>query len=324
MRLLRASDVDGLSAPRAVTIFPGGFMKLRPLLEFSREKIINILRANGVEWRSDGSNLENNFLRNRIRNCVLPKLREAAAFTDAIGRLADAKINMEEAADAIAFCADECIARRNISGGMLAGDLRHLPAAICRKIVAKFLDANGVGVRKSRVAPLVDGIRRGKSVTLSAGGERFIHWDGEYLKISERKVPLRWHVENLKIGTHTLPTGDALRIEEVEPGSPLLRNLRTVDTAKMCCAAIPAGANISAENYAANRRYVRFGHRRARKLGDILPAKIYGGSGRDRLPVVFANGEICWVPGLPVADIFCIKDGCESALLLTYLRRAFS
>ena len=49
---------------------------LRPLLVFSREEIEEFATERRLEWREDQSNAENKYLRNQIRNRLLPVMKE--------------------------------------------------------------------------------------------------------------------------------------------------------------------------------------------------------------------------------------------------------
>ena len=71
MRILRGSGLYGLSSilPRRSC---GGFEIVRPLIEVSRKEVMDYLKRNGYRYRIDPSNLENTFLRNKIRNNLLP------------------------------------------------------------------------------------------------------------------------------------------------------------------------------------------------------------------------------------------------------------
>ena len=53
-----------------------GLLFLRPLLKTSRAQIESYLSQKGQDWRTDSSNGENNFLRNKIRNALVPFLDE--------------------------------------------------------------------------------------------------------------------------------------------------------------------------------------------------------------------------------------------------------
>ncbi|MGD0152931.1 MAG: tRNA lysidine(34) synthetase TilS [Thermacetogeniaceae bacterium] len=68
--IMRGTGPGGLAGipPRR-----GGIV--RPLLCASREEIAAYCRTAGLDWRSDASNLDPEFLRNRIRHSLLPVLR---------------------------------------------------------------------------------------------------------------------------------------------------------------------------------------------------------------------------------------------------------
>lgn len=50
----------------------------RPLLCFSRKEILAYAHANGIEWREDSSNKKDDYLRNKLRNKILPLLDEVS------------------------------------------------------------------------------------------------------------------------------------------------------------------------------------------------------------------------------------------------------
>ena len=74
IRLLRGANSWGLSSMRAVSQVEGVTF-LRPLLKSSREEIEAFLRARGVAaWAQDSSNNDSEYLRNYLRNKVLPEI----------------------------------------------------------------------------------------------------------------------------------------------------------------------------------------------------------------------------------------------------------
>ena len=48
---------------------------IRPLLDFRKEVLSDFLKENGFEWREDASNQDSKYMRNRVRNELLPLLR---------------------------------------------------------------------------------------------------------------------------------------------------------------------------------------------------------------------------------------------------------
>jgi len=67
MRILTGTGFHGLRG-----ISPSRDMIIRPLLWATTEEIYSYLKENGIQWREDRSNAENHYLRNFIRNRVLP------------------------------------------------------------------------------------------------------------------------------------------------------------------------------------------------------------------------------------------------------------
>jgi tRNA(Ile)-lysidine synthase len=71
MRILRGSGLSGLSAIK----WRNGNI-IRPLLGTNREEIIEHLKQNSIVYRTDKTNKKNLFLRNKIRNKLIPQLEK--------------------------------------------------------------------------------------------------------------------------------------------------------------------------------------------------------------------------------------------------------
>lgn len=75
-RLLRGAYLSGLQGMQAESVVPQSHMRLlRPLLSFSKQAIEKTAQQNGWSWVEDESNQSLRFLRNRLRQRVLPELR---------------------------------------------------------------------------------------------------------------------------------------------------------------------------------------------------------------------------------------------------------
>ncbi len=87
MNLLRGTGPDGLKG-----IDPVRGNLIRPLIDVSRSEIVAWLRESSVKYCIDGSNDNNTFRRNSIRNELLPKLiaEYNPSLPDALVRLASA------------------------------------------------------------------------------------------------------------------------------------------------------------------------------------------------------------------------------------------
>ncbi len=71
MRIFKGDSLEDLSfIPRVRHKF------LRPLLDLSREEIENYLKAKNQSWRTDSTNSDINYLRNKIRHKLIPLLNQ--------------------------------------------------------------------------------------------------------------------------------------------------------------------------------------------------------------------------------------------------------
>lgn len=71
INLSKASGINGLSGIPA-----NDNHILRPLLNFTKEEIYEFAKGNNIEYREDLSNKKSDYLRNKIRNEIVPKLLE--------------------------------------------------------------------------------------------------------------------------------------------------------------------------------------------------------------------------------------------------------
>jgi len=76
-RILRGTGVAGLQGIASARQWLPGLGLVRPLLPFRRREIVDYLHAIGQPWREDATNAGQDFTRNKIRNDLLPRLREA-------------------------------------------------------------------------------------------------------------------------------------------------------------------------------------------------------------------------------------------------------
>mgnify|MGYP001572914357 FL=1 len=71
INLSRGTGLDGLTGIPEIN---GSVV--RPLLEFSRDEILDFATHEHIKWREDGSNQNTKYLRNKLRHSVIPLLKE--------------------------------------------------------------------------------------------------------------------------------------------------------------------------------------------------------------------------------------------------------
>ncbi|MDR2456939.1 MAG: tRNA lysidine(34) synthetase TilS [Clostridiales Family XIII bacterium] len=76
LRLIRGTGIQGLSGIKCKSVFRKEFELVRPMLNFSKDEILEYLAAEKIEFVSDESNFENEYKRNKIRNKLIPYLEK--------------------------------------------------------------------------------------------------------------------------------------------------------------------------------------------------------------------------------------------------------
>jgi tRNA(Ile)-lysidine synthase len=103
-RLLRGTGLQGLRGIAGRRPLRPGVALVRPLLGVTRGQVLAFLQSEGQDYRSDSSNLDPAFTRNRIRHELLPLLAEKynPAVVEVLARLAEQAADVYEQEEALA------------------------------------------------------------------------------------------------------------------------------------------------------------------------------------------------------------------------------
>lgn len=298
-RLLRGTGVRGAAAMRAVE--PGGAGRpgrLRPLLGLRRAQILGWAGAHGLAWAEDESNAELRFTRNALRHRLLPVAEDL--FPAAVPTLARAAAHFAEAdvllgelaAIDAAACGAPALRGAHLVALRRAGFLA-LSAARQVNLLRWLLRASAAPSPGS--VPLGEALRQLRAcdpahpLRLPLGAWACCAYrDRVWVEPAEPALPqgLRWQGEAvMRWG------GDEVRLTEAI-GEGLDRNrLECAGEVRLA----PRGEGLRLRLHPARPR------RELRKLCQeaAIPAWL-----RDRLPVLWVDGEPAWVGGIGVAAEF--------------------
>ena len=130
MHLIRGTGLKGLGA-----IAPKRERLVRPMLEITRQEVLAFLEEYHVAYRTDSSNLEDQFLRNRLRHHVLPLLeQENPRFAQNTSAMALRLRRDEQALQSISIP----------EYPLKVSDLRQRHPAVRARILERFLKDHGV------------------------------------------------------------------------------------------------------------------------------------------------------------------------------------
>jgi len=137
MRLSRGAGTTGLSAPRPVQDWGREGRRLRPLLGVSREELREALTEAKGRWREDGSNVQGEYFRNRVRRAVVPAWVEAAG-RDAVQGAAWSRRLLAEDDAALEAWLDE-LAPVDCDGSLNLNVLKSRPVGVWRRALQRWL-----------------------------------------------------------------------------------------------------------------------------------------------------------------------------------------
>ncbi|MBX7121765.1 MAG: tRNA lysidine(34) synthetase TilS [Opitutaceae bacterium] len=174
MRLARGSGTAGLAAPRPIQRFREGWFHVRPLIGLSKLEIESALGEIAVPWRVDSTNAKLDFLRNRMRNQVLPTWIKAAEPRDALSGAGLSRSLLQEDDDALELWVDRIRAQRGLTVNLRA--LEGAPRAVVRRVLQRWrasLAHRAGDLSRQGFEVLLDAVERGTATRLSMGRNGF-------------------------------------------------------------------------------------------------------------------------------------------------------
>lgn len=144
MHLLRGTGLKGLGA-----IAPQRGKIIRPMLSITREELLVFLNEYHIDYRTDSSNLGDDFLRNRLRHRVMPLLKQENPRLAENLSAAALRLRQDEQALQELSVMDE---------PLQVSVVAQKPAAIRYRILERFLKENGVREPEAEHLSLVDSL----------------------------------------------------------------------------------------------------------------------------------------------------------------------
>jgi tRNA(Ile)-lysidine synthase len=314
LRLFRGAGGEGLAGMKWSAPSPADkkITLVRPLLDFSKAELAEFARENKINFRDDATNLSSDFLRNRIRNELLPLLRKnyQPGLDKTILRLMEIVGAESEFVGQVARASRPCVSEienraeletHGCDARAAAFDFEKLPVAIQRRILQSQLAELCVvadfelieSLRQSAecfvsVSPKI-------SVSRGAGGKVFLRAE-QVSKFNGNKL-------TVKLGrAGDVNFGGLKIIWSFGNGS---RGRSPHQVGREFFDADKIGGEIILRHWRAGDRFQPIGLKSAAKLQDLFTnAKIPRGRRRDLIVAEAAGGEIFWVEGLRISENF--------------------
>ncbi len=324
--MLRGAGLTGLSG---MPVYRDGKI-IRPLLNSTREDILAYLAHAGLSFRQDSSNAKPIYMRNRIRQEVMPILtRLVPSSVRALCRLADICREDDSFLDeqVAALCASRI--RQDHDGGWALDRsfLQQLPRAVQRRVVRDLLRRCDALHRSPSIRTVERFLQAGMKKTsvpgLTAKSVRLLVESDLVRFIPSRLQDLSPNNRYQVVPTTlTVPgevtwagTGWTIRVQELTrshvPPTARGRNCIVVDADRV------SGALV-VRTWQPGDRFHPFGMKgRSKKLQDFFTDLKLPIAARGRIPVVVAPEGIVWIVGYRQDERWALTDATERCLVLT-------
>ena len=298
LQLLRGAGPAGLAGMPALAPLGKGWLA-RPLLDARPGALRDYLLRHDVQWAEDPGNADQRFDRNYVRAEILPRLEER--WPGAQRTLARAALHQADSAAIAQALAgvDLAEARGPLPGTLCGAALEALPAARARNLLRGWLSERGLPMASAaNLRAILDQLLKARIDAMP-----LVSWPGAEVRRHRRllyaRAPLLAH--------------DATRIIVWRPGRTLELPHGVLE------AATAEGRGLSLERCATAHVEVRFrqggerfqpaGRRHSTALKKLLQSTAVPPWVRDRIPLIYVDGELAAVAGLWVGAAFAVSGG---------------
>lgn len=341
-RLLRGTSPAGLAAIAPVRpLRPGSQIRLvRPLLGFGRHELEEEAAHRRLAWQDDESNVDQRFLRNKLRHTVLPLLEEVrpGAAKQLAQLAAWARRDEDYWRDALAALpAGWCQTEPDGGVSVQTAFLRARPEPLRRRCLEYVLRRAGVaevtGQHLLALESLLTHPHPSASLHLPAGWKAQREYERLTISRAAEQATAVSGLATLAPGQRVHWHGGAVTVTW-QPGSPELtinrssqdrspssqHGRRQPDAVSACldAASLPPDVPLHVRSRRPGDRVRPAGGTGTKKLQDVFTQAKVPQRWRDRWPIVCRadTDELLWVVGLAVADAYAATaDSADHVLL---------
>jgi tRNA(Ile)-lysidine synthase len=291
---------------------PRRVVVIRPLLSLDGAEVRRLASEAGLPFRDDPTNAEPLYARNRIRNEVLPVLREIGPGADAT--IAETQAELAEESDALERSAADLLAESgaDAAGAINRDALASVHPAIRRLALRRLAEraaGQPVPLGRDRAARIWRLVNEPEGGVVELGGGVAAQIEGGHVRFTTGPAG--------EPAAGTLSVPGTCRFGSWEVRAELSSGVPPVDGPDLAVLDPGAlGADLVVRSWREGDRMRPLGLGGSKSLQDLFTDRKVPRSLRHALPVVTSDGRIVWIAGVAVSEEFAAKPGAsESAVL---------
>ena len=316
LNLIKGTGLKGISG---IPVKRGKI--IRPILSVSRDEILSYLEKKKIPYRTDSSNLSSEYERNFLRNKIIPDLKDRLnpqldntllksstifrSISAVLESQIDSKIN-----DAVKF--------KDKQLSINVDELLKLDENLIGEFFKKTIPAYFfVELSNENINALTSLIKKqkGKSVTLSNGLAAFR--ESKKIQISKMQKSKIKEVE-IFVGKSKKINGGSISINKIH-----LKNAKkSDDSSEEYISADGISAKFILRTWKNGDRFYPLGMKGSKKISDFLTEQGNPNKKKKEQLVLTNSGNIVWVVGLRLDDMFKLKANSKKIYKLCWNQKA--
>jgi tRNA(Ile)-lysidine synthase len=324
MRLLRGSGAGGIAGMRAVRD-----KIIRPLIEISRDEITDFVKEEGLKYVEDPSNLETDYLRNKIRLKLIPLLKQEYN-PNIIGTLKETAEILRDEDDFMedycsTFLPDIILSKRNEAIEIDVNKLKNFHIAIQRRIlriILKRLKGDLLKISAVHIEDVLNLINKGfsgKSLNLPDDIQVVYGYDKLTIQYSQGKgqkikfdIPLKVPGETVLSEPHYKFKTDIITSSELVAAGFNLGDkfIAFFDMDKL-------KGELRVRNRVNGDIFHPSGMKGSKKLKEFFIDEKIPRTERDNIPLIVSDNTILWVVGKRVGDYWNVNKNTKRILKIS-------
>lgn len=299
INLLRSAGIKGLTG---IPMRNGQIV--RPLLNVSRAEIEEFARQSLLSYRVDSTNLGTDYMRNKIRNIILPELQQIAP--NCIDAITTSMSHIQEGyaiyQSAIESARNECCQIQD-NGFVIREDVlmqQERPQTLLFEFLYPY------GFNPDVIQQILNSFssqsgKRFESETYIAVHDRNRLFVERKSAVNTDEIVIDAVTKQVEVGGRTISFAVRKRADFT------LRREASVASLDMSKLQFP----LVLRTWKNGDSFVPFGMKGRKKISDFLIDEKIPLSKKSQVQVLVSNDEIVWVVGLRISQIFAIDEGTE-------------
>lgn len=333
LNLVRGTGINGL-----IGIAPRRGRVVRPLLDVKRTDIMKYVDDNGLAYRTDATNADTIYRRNKIRHDILPQFEQLnpsfiATMLDNMNHLAQAA---EIVDDAISHFSSEYLTERDGVASFDLGVIKNMPGGrlaafewlrrfgFTPRQIEQILDNDNIRSGRRFASPTSVAVVNRSSVEIWALPSDTLYNDEVTISVvtPEITVPIQGTT-----GMSSVHEG----VDAFEIMTPIHLSFQILDSNQLSLERDSSVVYFDADTLGRSPLVLRhwrrgdkmtpFGMRGKKKISDLLTeAKLSIFQKSDAWVLTYAGGTILWLVGIRASDDFKIGDNTKKILKISFFR----